>query len=110
MAQKEKNETIEKIKAIVEKAFKKHYLQESYGSLSTTHEYKLNVLFTTDRINNVGYAITYGSYGVIVEFVVSDSGIFQASSKGDLLEHTYEVECWLAFKNEIKEQCYKLVD
>lgn len=105
-----KNEKIKKIKEIVEKAFKKHYLQENFGSLSTKHEYQLKVLFTTNEINNVGYAITYGSYGVIVEFVVSDTGIFQASSKGDLLETKYEVECWLAFLKEIREECHKLVD
>lgn len=71
-------------------------------------EYQLIKVVEFDRINHIGYALIHERNGVICEFYVSDSGVYEASSKGDLLHSNYEIKHWLEFITLIKEELRKL--
>ena len=87
---------INELKEIIKATFKKVY--------GTWHgEYKLVMLNESQNVCHITYIITQRFNGVIVEFTCSNIGVFNASSKGDLLQSPSEVKSWLTFIETIKE-------
>ena len=71
-------------------------------------EYQLIKVVEFEKINHIGYALIHEKNGVICEFYVSDTGVYEASSKGDLLHSNYEIKYWLEFITLIKEELREL--
>ena len=67
-------------------------------------EYRLILLWQQTRIGHMGFAISKGNDGIIVEFLVSGTQIYQASSKGDLLNSPYELANWVNFTKGVKRR------
>lgn len=91
---------IGRINKIVEQAFKNNYSNKCDG-------YTLITVSVNEKINHLGYAITKSNHGIMVEFYVSNSGIYSASSKDELLSSTYEIKDWLRFLEEVKTKLYE---
>ena len=82
---------MQEIKNVVEKHFKANYDKEDYR-LYEVNTYK----------HSIEYIIIENISGVIVNFHVSEHGVFTASSKESLLESEHEVSAWLNFIQGIK--------
>lgn len=67
-------------------------------------EYRLILLWQQTSIGQMGFAISKGNDGIIVEFYVSRTGIFSASSKGELLNSPWEIENWKNFIKGVKRR------
>lgn len=89
------------IKEVVKTAFEKVYGAEEECAET---EFKLLVLGEFERIGHVQFAIVQYPNGIICEFGVGDTGIYQASSKGDLLENECQLNKWVKFRSLIKEK------
>ena len=94
---------LNELKEVIKSTFKK-----VYGSWHG--EYKLIQLGEHDKIKHVNYIITKRTNGVIVEFDCSTTGIYEANSKGNLLQNVAEVKDWLVFIETIKEELRKRSD
>lgn len=79
----------------------KEIFEKVYGG---EEDYKLIKLWSKESIGHEGYAISLRDYGIIVEFSVGSSGIYDASSKGDLLSNASELERWIKFLNAVKKE------
>lgn len=88
------------INEVVKTAFKTIYVP--------TKEYKLFKVEEHKRLNHITYAIIHEMDGIICEFSVSDTGVYSASSKGDLLYSKHRTELWLSFITLIKETLEEL--
>ena len=88
------------IKEVVKTAFEKVYGADEECA---ENEFNLLVLGEYARIGHVQFAIVQYNNGVICEFSASDTGIYQASSKGDLLASKYQLDSWVKFLNLVKE-------
>lgn len=88
------------IKEVVKTTFEKVYGAEEECA---ENEFNLLVLGEYERIGHVQFAIVQYTNGVICEFSASDTGIYEASSKGDLLNSKYKLDDWVKFYNLVKE-------
>lgn len=87
------------IKEVVKTAFEKVYGADEECA---ENEFKLLVLGEFERIGHVQFAIVQYNDGIICEFSVSETGIYEASSKGDLLNSEYRLNNWAKFHSRVK--------
>lgn len=67
-------------------------------------EFDLILLEEHEKINHLSFVITQFGNGIVCEFSVSDTGIYEASSKGDLLSSVWTTTKWLEFIKLVKER------
>lgn len=89
------------IETVVETAFEKVYGYQE--------ENKLIKIMENERINHLSYALLENLSGIICEFSVSDTGVYEASSKGDLLCSKWRLEDWLEFIDLIKNSLSEVI-
>lgn len=89
----------ELIKKIVADAFERNYIG---GREEERDEYKL--IFIGEATNSISCIIICDE-NVIVEFIVSENGIFNARSHGSLLSLRYEISNWYGFLKEVDNTC-----
>lgn len=89
----------ELIKKIVVDAFEHNYIG---GREEERDEYKLTLIGETT--NSISCIIVCDE-SIIVEFLVSECGIFNARSHGDLLSLRYEISNWYNFLKEVDNTC-----
>lgn len=93
------------IKEVVKTTFEKVYGPEEECA---ENEFSLLVLGEFERIGHVQFAIVQYQNGIICEFSASDTGIYEASSKGDLLNSKYQLDSWVKFRNLVEEKLEKI--